>query len=259
MSEPALFEKESSQKLGAYQVISRIEKKYCAPSWAFFTEVKSSVGFGSRRADGIAVAMWRSLGLEIHGFEVKCSRADWLKELKDGGKSDEIFRYCDRWWVVVGDATIVRDGELPPTWGLQLPHGNGLKVAHKAPKLKPDPLTIWFLAEILRRQFDSAKRPETLELEYQRGLEDGKRQATPYDLKYQIEQSEKLSKTIEEFEKASGIRIRDWNSGEVGAAVRVVLDCGTERLRERLTWARNEVASTLKVLDEHIAGFRELP
>lgn len=251
-----LFEKESPQKLGAYQVIALLEKKYCAPSWAFFKEVKSSVGFGNRRADGLAVAMWRSLGLEIHGFEVKCSRADWLNELKDGGKSDEIFRYCDRWWVVVGDASIVHDGELPPTWGLQVPHGRGLKVAHKAPKLKPDSLTTWFLAEVLRRQFDSAKRPAILNLEYERGFAAGKERATSADLRYEVEKAEKQRKTVEEFEKAAGIRIQDWNAGDVGAAVKVILECGTEKLRDRLTWAREEVAGILKTLDDRIAEFK---
>lgn len=127
--------------MNAYEIIARLERKYAPPSWAFFTEVKSSVGFGSRRADGVAVAMWRSLGLEIHGFEVKCSRPDWLNELKDAGKSDEIFQYCDRWWIVAADKAIIKDGELPPTWGLQVPNGHGVKVVVRAPKLKPVALT----------------------------------------------------------------------------------------------------------------------
>src|SRR6266404_4533381 len=153
-----LFEKEPKVKRSAHEVIVMLENKYCAPSWAFFTEVKSSVGFGNRRADGIAVAMWRSLGLEIHGFEVKCSRTDWLNELKDGGKSEEIFKYCNRWWIVAADDSIVRNGELPPTWGLQIPNGRGMRVATKAPKLAPEPLTVWFVAEVLRRSFKSQKR-----------------------------------------------------------------------------------------------------
>ncbi len=234
-----------------------LEKKYCAPSWAFFTEVKSSVGFGNRRADGIAVAMWRSLGLEIHGFEVKCSRSDWLNELKDGSKSEEIFKYCNRWWIVAADDSIVRDGELPPTWGLQIPNGRGMRVATKAPKLSPEALTVWFVAEILRRAWDSQKRPEALEIEFQRGRECGKAEATPYDLKYQVEQAEKLRKNVEEFEKVSGVKINSWQDPkDIGAAVKAVLEDGPEKIAQSLEYAKSEVERTLAQMKEAIAKIK---
>jgi len=249
-----LFDKaKPAKKFSAYEIIAKLEKKYAPPSWGFFTEVKSSVGFGNRRADGIAVAMWRSLGLEIHGFEVKCSRADWLNELKDGGKSDEIFKYCNRWWIVIGDASIVKDGELPPTWGLQTPHGQGLKVLVKAPKLDPDPLTVWFVAEILRRHFDSMKRPEKLQAEYHRGLEAGKAQAVPFEMKYAVEQADKLKRRVEEFEQSSGVKIDDWRHGKnVGAAVKAILDLGPAKIKDKLAFARGEVSRTLADIDEVI-------
>jgi hypothetical protein len=256
MSEANLFiEEESKQKIyNAREVIAKLERKYAPPSWGFFTEVKSSVGFGERRADGIAVAMWRSLGLEIHGFEVKCSRSDWLAELKDAGKSDEIFKYCNRWWIVLGDASIVRDGELPPTWGLQVPDGRGLKIRVKAPKLAPVPLTVHFIAEILRRHFDSMKRPEQLQQEYQRGLEAGKAQATPYDLKYEAEQAKKLKKRLEDFEKASGVKVDHWkDAGEIGQAVKLVMDCGPEQIKERFSYSLEELKRLVQDLEKGIA------
>jgi hypothetical protein len=263
MSELAdtLFEKRKPKVfLGSYELIARLEKKYAPPSWAFFTEVKSSVGFGNRRADGIAVAMWRSLGLEIMGFEVKRSRADWLKELKDGGKSDELFQYCDRWWVVVADASIVKDGELPPCWGLQVAHGKGFKTVVKAPKLKPQPLTTWFVAEILRRHFDSQKRPEALDAEFQRGLAIGKEQATPHDLKYQVEKAEKLKQRVEEFEKVSGVSIDGWRDPkDIGAAVKTILDHGPEKIKQELVWAQDTVTRTLKEINSAIAALSECP
>ena len=246
-----LFDKQPKVKRSAHEVIVALEKKYCAPSWAFFTEVKSSVGFGNRRADGIAVAMWRSLGLEIHGFEVKCSRPDWLNELKDGGKSDGIFRYCNRWWIVAADDSIVRDGELPPTWGLQIPNGRGIRVVAKAPKLTPDPLNVWFVAEIFRRSFDSQKQPEALALEFQRGRELGKTEATPYDLKYKIEQAEKLKERVKEFEEVAGIKIDHWRPAkEVGEAVKMVLEHGPEKIKQQLGDAREKVQRLLKEFDD---------
>lgn len=251
-----LFEKK--QVLSTHQVITRLEKKYCAPSWGFFTEVKDSVGYGHRRADGIAIAMWRSLGLEIHGFEVKVSRSDWLNELKDGGKSDVIFKYCDRWWIIVGDASIVREGELPPTWGLQVPHGTGLKVDRKAPKLKPEPLTVQFVAELLRRHLKSQSRPEALQLEYERGFADGKEKATPSDLKYQIERAEKQKKVIEEFEKASGLSIYDWNAGEIGHAVKALVECGPKKIIDDLEYARSCLTRPLEEFKKAIQELEKL-
>lgn len=228
----------------AHDIIAKLEKKYAPPSWAFFTEVKSSVGFGNRRADGIAFGMWRSIGLQVQGFEVKVDRADWLREIKDASKSDEIFRYCDRWWVVTGEKEIIQPGELPDTWGHMQLTGNGFKVVVKAPKLTPDPLTREFVAEILRRQFDSSRRPENLQLEYSRGFENGKAAATPHDLKYEVELSKKLRKAIDEFEKKSGIQIQEWSAGDVGKAVRAVLDCGAEKVKEDLQYALGTIERT---------------
>lgn len=243
-------------KLSTFEVIARLEKKYTPPSWAFFTEVKSSVGFGNRRADGIAVAMWRSLGLEIMGFEVKASRADFLREIKNAGKSDEIFQYCNRWWLVVGDPSIIKDGELPPTWGLQVPHGTGFKVAVKAPSLNPVPLTTWFVAEILRRQFNSQKRPECLEQEFQRGFEAGKSSATDVNLKYEIQKAEKLQKRVDDFEKSSGIQIDDWHdASDIGAAVKTVLEDGPEKIKQNLGYARVQVERVLREINEAMSKF----
>jgi hypothetical protein len=243
--------------MNAHEIILRLERKYAPPSWAFFTEVKSSVGFGNRRADGIAVAMWRSLGLEVHGFEIKRSRADWLKELKDGGKSDEVFQYCDRWWIVAADNSIIKDGELPPTWGLQVANGRGLQIVVKAPKLKPIPLTIWFVAEILRRSFDSAKRPENLEIEYQRGFDAGKAQATPFDLKWEKEQKQKLEKRIAEFEAASGVKIDLWREPkDIGSAVKAVLEHGPGKIKQDLKFARDEIQRLLDKFDKVLEGFK---
>lgn len=64
---------------------------------------------------------------DVHGYEVKVSRSDWLREARtDGGKSFPWRRYCSHWWLVVPDAGIVRDGELPDGWGLLTPTKAGV-------------------------------------------------------------------------------------------------------------------------------------
>jgi hypothetical protein len=86
--------------------------------YAFLTHVRNAAGFDSSRTiDAIAVSLWPSRGLVIDAFEVKVSRSDWLRELADPRKAEDTCRIVDRFWIVA-PAGVVRDAELPPTWGL---------------------------------------------------------------------------------------------------------------------------------------------
>lgn len=91
---------------------------------------------GVRRIDLLAVGLWRSTGHHVHGVELKVSRGDWLKELRQPQKAEAAILACDFWWLAVGDSTIVRDGELPPGWGLLVPSGRGMRA-----KVQPDQRT----------------------------------------------------------------------------------------------------------------------
>lgn len=61
---------------------------------------------------------YERLSPPVHGFEVKVSRSDWLRELRTGGLKSEAWRsVCHYWWVVAPPG-VVREGELPDGWGL---------------------------------------------------------------------------------------------------------------------------------------------
>lgn len=108
--------------------------------------VRSSQHFyGISIADFIAVDKYATTQAII-GHEVKVSRSDWLTELKDLTKAERIKQYCDYWYLVVSDASIVKDGELPEGWGLMVKAGKNLRAKVKAPKLAPIPLTLDFTA-----------------------------------------------------------------------------------------------------------------
>lgn len=100
--------------------------------------VKVSAGFGARRiCDYMAMDLWpggfsKDAHPKLHGHEVKVSRADWLTELKDPGKAEAFRRYCDYWWLVVSEKSIVRPGELPDGWGLMVASGESARVVVKA-------------------------------------------------------------------------------------------------------------------------------
>ena len=134
------------------QLIALLARRYEGPAWTFLTNVRSdSDGKESkiRHADAMAMALWPSLDFELHGFEVKVSRADFLCELRDEDKSSQIKRYCDRWWLVIPDKEIVRLGGVPDEWGVLAPSRGSLRSFKKATKLSPDPISRGFLASLV--------------------------------------------------------------------------------------------------------------
>lgn len=151
-------------------VFAALARRFCAPEWACFRGVADATGAGHRRTvDALLMNMYPSRGLTIEGVEIKVSRGDWLRELKKPSKQETVFRYCDRFWLAVGDPAIVRDGELPATWGLLVPgRGGKMKIATRAPELSPEPITKPFMAAILRRAsegHDKLRREVRVEVE----------------------------------------------------------------------------------------------
>lgn len=165
-------------------VLAALQRRYTeshgnGDRWAFATHVKSGAGFydttpGSfayhRIADAVAMDLWPSKGLEIHGHEIKVSRSDWLAELKQPEKSWPVRRYCDRWWLVVSDRSIIKPGELPEGWGLMaIGERTGgatveqyARVVVAAPKLKPEAISRDFIAPLLRAAVKTALRKRSL-------------------------------------------------------------------------------------------------
>ena len=130
--------------------------------------VRASCGFAGwsavegprtmRTADFIAQDTWEAQGLRLHGHEVKVSRSDWLTELADPSKAEAIKRYCDHWWLVVPDRSIVRD-DLPDEWGLLAFDRYGkLRIVRRAPMLTPDPHPPTFRASLLRAAAKTSRK-----------------------------------------------------------------------------------------------------
>jgi hypothetical protein len=113
---------------------------------AFLAQVRNAAGFDSNRSfDAVAMNLWPSRGLTVEVFEIKVSRSDWLRELKKPDKAEDACRLADK-FTIVAPAGCVRDGELPPTWGLIEVRGDGtdespwkLRTVKVAPLLHEDP------------------------------------------------------------------------------------------------------------------------
>ena len=114
--------------LASHDLFLRLQESFPAPAFVTLEEVRDATGFdGHRTADAIAVSLYRSRGKAIWGFEFKVSRADWLKELKQPEKAESILRYCNYWALVVPSKDIVKDGELPGSWGMYVAQKARLK------------------------------------------------------------------------------------------------------------------------------------
>lgn len=203
-------------------------------------EVRNGTGFQRNRegyVDAIAMSLWPSRGLDLIGFEVKASRSDWLSELKKPHKADEFVRFCDRWYVVIGDKDIVKPGELPSTWGLIVPRGRKLTIEVEAPQLQPQAIDRLFLASLFRAVATHAPAEKAIRVRIEAALNDERArvEATETSLHKSAQQKiEELTKAIREFEAASGVSIALWNATKIGEAVAVVMRGGLSSLQSQL-------------------------
>lgn len=249
------------------ELMAALYRRFEPPTYALLEQVRNGTGRQreTRTADALAMCLWPSRGLELHGIEIKVSRTDWIKELKNPAKAEEIARFCDRWWLCVSDAKIVQDGELPKTWGLLIPKGKNLIAKVEAPELTPQPITRAFLAAILRRAMavvtPAARIEEVRKSAYEQGSKAG------HDLglaagrrEYGPDRTKELRDRIQRFQEASGIDIGDkWSAGDIGAAVkrlhsmRYILPNGhgaqlrkladeLDKLRDELAWLKLDKA-----------------
>lgn len=106
-------------------------------------------------ADYLVMDTWGNYGLDVRrhpllGFEIKVSRNDYLKEIKNLDKSAPFRSVCAEWYMVVSSPSIVRN-DLPDGWGLMIPRGDGLACIRKPTKnLNPDPMPRGLVAGFLR-------------------------------------------------------------------------------------------------------------
>lgn len=215
-------------RMDSTELERRLRVKFGAPEYAFMPQVRNGAGFAANRtADAVAMSVWPSRGLHLIGFEIKISRSDWMRELKNPEKADDVVCYMDYFYVVVSDPKIVQPGELPPTWGLIVPAGNGLKVAVLAPKLEAAPLDRSLLASLLRNMNGEAYTAKlfqdfkvALELQHKEEL---KRREQSI-LENRVRDVAELRARIKKFEEASGVNIDSYDAANIGKAVKFVLD-----------------------------------
>lgn len=248
--------------LTATELERRLVKRYNGEDFALCFGVRNDAGFAADgEADAIGVGLWPSRGCRVHGFEIKASRADWLKELKKPAKAEAFVPYCDYWLIVAGSRDMVKLDELPAGWGLLVPRGDALEMS-VLPKLndavKPMPRGM-FVAMVKRAQTQNPNKLVVAEA-FQRGKDEGMkigmRQA---DRAAEVEGNKRLREAVTRFHRETGINVEYSYDAPAIARAMALLQAGRSLKNTEvvLRHASRDLAATIKGLDELAARVGE--
>ena len=123
--------------------------------WICVTELQTTTSiYRSRRIiDVFAMALIQSLNnYERVAYEIKVSRADWLRELKDPRKRVEAMSLSNRFFFVFASG-IYKKGDLPrdDCGILEITSEKRIKLIRRAKRRKIKPMPIDFIAALARR------------------------------------------------------------------------------------------------------------
>lgn len=202
--------------------------RYTHPEWALCFEVANATGSNARRyADAVAMNLYPSRGLALHGFEVKVSKSDFMNEITNPDKSVAVQQYCDHWWLVA-PASAVDESLIPITWGWLRVDGTKLVAVKQAPTLDAKPVTRAFLAALVRRAngVDDSELKAMVHRETMRIREDNDNR-----IKTQVDAlTRKAADTIKEYaalKEKIGTDDYNWiNGDDVADAVKFVRSAG---------------------------------
>lgn len=239
-------------------LVQLLAVKYPVDRFALFFDVPDDVGMHARRrADAIAVGIWKSVGHSIDGFELKASRSDWLRELKSVDKADPFLERCDRWWLVTTTQAIAKLEEIPACWGWMAAGKGGLRIQKPAPLLRPGPLPSkvdrLFMIGILRKFQDGIlNAPEVVarEIERQRGIEARVAELVEARVASAERAGAKLREKVEHFEKETGLRLEAWESRGIMKAAKA--------LHALEVWDSERYNKVSRIFDEQLSTLEHL-
>lgn len=252
-------------QLAAEQVVEALRAHvYRAREWALLEQVANGTGTHARRwADCVAMGLWPSRGMEIHGVEVKASLHDLRREIADPAKAEEVARFCDRWYVALANSAASEDGlqVVPPAWGIYVVKPTGentttVKRVREAAKTDAKPVSRTFVAAVLRRASEQIVPAARIEAARKAGVEQGalaEKQRKEWERDRAKLDLDELRQSIAEFEKRSGVKVDSWNGPRMGDAVSAVLrndhvnaTATIRRLREHAARVVAELDSALE-------------
>lgn len=245
-------------------LLSLLRDRHDPREWALVSGLRNGTGYSrgtTRTADAVALNLWPSRGLALHGFEVKLSRRDWLRELKNPAKADEIAVYCDFWWLVVSDVEIVKKSELPFGWGLLAAETKGdkhvLRSVCEPAKRNAKPLDREMIAAFCRCAVAGMIPESSVARKISDAFEKGQQTAADIentDHASAARRLKELQETVAGFEAIAGVRLNAYSMGNIAKTVRAVvavgsLDAHAQHLAHQLDLIRRAVAPLEAAVD----------
>lgn len=229
----------------ASSIYARLADRYClADGWITMAEVQPHGC--TRRFDALSIMAWGSRGHEALGFEIKVSRSDWLRELKDVGKADPLVSLCTRWWICAPPG-VVEKAEMPVAWGLLVFHENRVVAAKQAARLTPEP---WTPEQWRCLMLRLATRKQCERTEVERARDKGYSNGYDAGLKLGADSAAKDRKRINELERvigkaeaASGVPLTNWTDFRaLGVAMRLIGMQGLPYLADQMAKAASDLS-----------------
>lgn len=246
----------SMSSVSTSDIITLLKSKYSKDEWALAFEVSS----GSRYADMVAMNLWPSRGLAIHGFEIKAYRNDWKKELKTPAKAEAVARYCDYWWLVANEG-IVKDDELPDTWGLIEVKNNALSTTKKASKKENvKPIDRNFMASLFRRlSCSNQAEAHALAKAMIAEAENTMTERVNYAVDQRTRKATEIQQKMDKINQLIGIDLSHWACmpEEFAKAVKFVMGSGVFDSYGSIYNLRSALKSMNKKFDEVYANFED--
>ncbi len=255
----------TKHKLSSESVIASLRLHFAQPRWAFLEQVGNATGYSTRSwIDAMAFSLWPSQGLSAEGIEVKVSRGDWRRELKDPAKADEVGKNCHRFWVAA-PVGIVPIEEVPGAWGLLEVEDRTKppKVVKKADLLTPPAPTWGFVCAILRRAGEYQDRlqahgvpAEELEVRVKAAVD--RELPAAVERKTRLEKDranmaelnlQRLRQSVTAFEENSGIKVSDYSHRRIGHIVAALLKAEPKNLEHHVAQARNHAFQMRQLAD----------
>lgn len=255
-------EPEAPKKITSADLVDRLRRRYSEPEWIVLTEVRNATGYSrqARSADAMALSTYPSRGCQLIGFEIKVSRSDLVKEIKDPDKSVALQSKCDRWFLVVSDPKFVVLSEVPATWGVLVARGDRLHVLKDAPELKAEAWPRDFVASLLRNAASGAATKAQLAEARAEGVKAGEGHNT-WELRQTQRRLNEVEAVVKAFEEESGERLDRWagHSGHaktLGARVRAARDLDLAEMLKNTQGVRDHLERVVRDMDAAIEKCR---
>lgn len=228
------------------------------PRYVAAVQVNNGAGYSyTRTLDAIVLDTWPSSGIIFHGLEMKTTRSDLRRELRNPRKYREFEPFLDRFSVVAAKGVLGLD-LLPDKWGAYVLKDDGNLHTLRAPLPLHDDHPDFprgVVAAFSRALVERSLSEDAKKRAYERGKAHAEERAQRKieDCKRKLNA---MNQSMVEFEEKSGLKLKSWSAGEMGEAVSLIMAGGLER-RLRFVHDIRDVGERMVQLADELDALKE--